>query len=254
MTATPETLPEFGWKRLQPKPVVNASFRSPREARDVVEWHFHRYMTVHSRHYQKTIEGFGPEERAFAIADEDIFNRWGAAVQDLERKSRSLSVEDQVTLYQTKARALKVMQFAEGQAGDLRESTTGVILKLIRKVVDLEFSPKGLNYSSRRPRITLESGFIGPVADIANNSKVMNYRLEALDILSRYPRKEGIWDGLAAAAFARRKLQADLAHVSVEKFQMPYRTRAVMEQNQSGLRGKSKIVLQFSPEYKKWAA
>ncbi|KAK5165803.1 uncharacterized protein LTR77_008726 [Saxophila tyrrhenica] len=96
---------------------------------------------------------------------------------------------------------------------DLYEITFREVLELVEKVL-VEAGDDGGGHAVASHRFTLDFGIVGPLYDITRICRDPFVRRRAIHLLRAYPRREGLWDGLLAAASGERQMELEETAVS----------------------------------------
>ena len=96
---------------------------------------------------------------------------------------------------------------------------------MFEKIVDLAQSVLLISSSSSTPTsvnyFTLDMAIVGPLYDVARSCRDPHIRRKAISLLRKYPRQEGLWDGVLAARVAERIMVIEETSVDYAAFGVP---------------------------------
>jgi hypothetical protein len=195
--------------------VIPKAFSSAAEARNCLDFYIHEFSSAARDpslvgDADKMLSESGP-------AYLEVYKRWNRAFHALTQGQPGMSEPERCATGVVQitnmilATSLEIMSRSDGTDDQmLWDRHTGTFRQIVQLSAEiLNITDDGRPSARRGAHFTLDPGVVGPLYDVACRCRDPHVRRQAIALLNRFPRQEGMFDGVLAARAAERMVEIE---------------------------------------------
>lgn len=196
---------------------IPSSFTTLSQANKSLEHYWHLHSMISNARINNA-SGEPKAEKFLEMDYSDVFRRWSTAFEGfLELRGNSLTTNERkgVAVLQVQTMALwtslNVISPGHDESDQMLWDNLGPlyqqILSLAATVLEMENIEPSTTPATQS--FSLETGIVGPLYDVARQSRDPKIRRQAISLLRASSRQDGFWDRMLAADVAERVVQIE---------------------------------------------